>query len=914
MKRKHLFQVVVLTVSFCFSAAAWAGGGIGCDETRTGRLDPPSYQDSWTFDGNAGDRVVITTIGTSGGVVPWIYLYPPNSNDPEGSALGSLPYKRLDHQLLESGTYTILIQDMDQNTAGDYAITLAKIGCVTSPPILPAQTLPGTLVPSDTDMFQFAGNAGDRVVITARSAAAGLYPVIYLYPPGGGESEAYTPGSLPYKRLDHQLLQSGTYTILIQDLEQDTTGDYWISLAKIPGPTTSPTDPDGGPILPAQTLPGGLVPSDTDMFQFTGNAGDRVVITARSVAAGLYPVIYLYPPGGGESEANTPGSSLYKRLDHQLLQSGTYTILIQDLEQDTTGNYWISLAKIPGPTTSPTDPDGGTILPAQTLPGDLNLPSDTDMFQFTGNAGERVVITARGAVAGLYPVIYLYPPDGGESEANTPGSSLYKRLDHQLLQSGTYTILIQDLEQDTTGNYWISLAKIPGPTTSPTDPDGGPILPAETRTGNMNLPSDTDMFRFTGNVGDQVEIRAIGISGYVAPEIYLYPPGGAVFEDSATGSSTDKRLIHPLAHSGTYTILIQDQGLDSTGLYTIGLVKDPSTPGPGIYNPSPPEGVGIDDFSGNMSWDPVPGATGYDVYFGENRIKPLAKIGDNISSPSLAFPDMNPLTVYYWQVVAHTPGGDILGPVWWFKTGIPDCDGGSGGSGGIDPADLALFASGYGRSNCDTGPPCDGDLDFDYDVDGTDLAKLISRTNCRTLELSETFTSGAPGWTNDASGTWSVAGGVYQMSGSQGGAYRYSYYGSTFGNFTLEVDIAKVQGNVNSPAGILFRGDGTFANLYMFHLGTDGEYVIAKQVGGSGYTYISSTYSSAINKGLGVTNKLRVAAHGWTLQFYINEKVVNVVEDMSFTSGRVGLYAWDDASVANIMQFDNVKVYSIQTP
>jgi hypothetical protein len=315
-----------------------------------------------------------------------------------------------------------------------------------------------------------------------------------------------------------------------------------------------------------------------------------------------------------------------------------------------------------------------------------------------------------------------------------------------------------------------------------------------------------------------------------------------------------------------------------------------------------------------MSWDPVPGATGYDVYFGENRIKPLAKIGDNISSPSLAFPDMNPLTVYYWQVVAHTPGGDILGPVWWFKTGIPDCDGGSGGSGGIDPADLALFASGYGRSNCDTGPPCDGDLDFDYDVDGTDLAKLISRTNCRTLELSETFTSGAPGWTNDASGTWSVAGGVYQMSGSQGGAYRYSYYGSTFGNFTLEVDIAKVQGNVNSPAGILFRGDGTFANLYMFHLGTDGEYVIAKQVGGSGYTYISSTYSSAINKGLGVTNKLRVAAHGWTLQFYINEKVVNVVEDMSFTSGRVGLYAWDDASVANIMQFDNVKVYSIQTP
>ena len=29
---------------------------------------------------------------------------------------------------------------------------------------------------------------------------------------------------------------------------------------------------------------------------------------------------------------------------------------------------------------------------------------------------------------------------------------------------------------------------------------------------------------------------------------------------------------------------------------------------------------------------------------------------------------MTPGKVYYWHVVAHTPGGDIEGPYWWFET------------------------------------------------------------------------------------------------------------------------------------------------------------------------------------------------------------------------------------------------------
>ena len=346
--------------------------------------------------------------------------------------------------------------------------------------------------------------------------------------------------------------------------------------------------------------------------------------------------------------------------------------------------------------------------------------------------------------------------------------------------------------------------------------------------------------------------------------------------------------------------------------------KLPPTPGPSIYNPFPYLGTSTNDFIGHLTWDAVPNATGYDVYFGLNGMTPLVKIGDNVSAPMLALPNMDPLTVYYWQVVAHTPSGDIPGPIQWFKTGIFDCEGDFGTNGTVNAADLALFVPGFGRSNCSQGTPCDGDFDGDFDVDGTDIANMIQdfgRADCPRLELYEPFAGAPAGWANDGSGTWSVTGGAYRMTGIKpaAGVFRYSFYNAAFGDFTFQADVTKIQ-NVNAPAGIIFRSGGTFDNVYAFRMDTDGNYIIGKRVGGTATTIIPSTYSSAINKGLNVANKLRVACHGDTLQFYINDQLVNVIEDPSFATGQIGLYAWDDNSVFNIVQFDNAEVYSIEIP
>ena len=40
----------------------------------------------------------------------------------------------------------------------------------------------------------------------------------------------------------------------------------------------------------------------------------------------------------------------------------------------------------------------------------------------------------------------------------------------------------------------------------------------------------------------------------------------------------------------------------------------------------------------------------------------------NITRVQIPMPTLDANEIYYWQVVAHTPDGDIKGPVWWFST------------------------------------------------------------------------------------------------------------------------------------------------------------------------------------------------------------------------------------------------------
>jgi hypothetical protein len=188
------------------------------------------------------------------------------------------------------------------------------------------------------------------------------------------------------------------------------------------------------------------------------------------------------------------------------------------------------------------------------------------------------------------------------------------------------------------------------------------------------------------------------------------------------------------------------------------------------------------------------------------------------------------------------------------------------------------------------------------------------RTDCPIPEFEEDLEDGvADNWVDDGSGVWSVADGVYKMTGSSPAqnTVRYSYHDANYSDFTYQVDVRRTQGSLDSSLGMLFRGDGTLQNLYIFQINRDGYYFIGKKANGSAIVLVSPTYSSTINKGYDVWNTLKVVCHGSTMQFYINDMVVNSLDDSEFSSGKVGVHALDVCDTSNIIHFDNVELWSL---
>lgn len=199
--------------------------------------------------------------------------------------------------------------------------------------------------------------------------------------------------------------------------------------------------------------------------------------------------------------------------------------------------------------------------------------------------------------------------------------------------------------------------------------DRGPIEPGETKAGiQISGFPYRDTWTFSGNAGDRVIINAVTTSGNLNTMIVLYPPGGANRE---VDSNSGDQLEWQLQTNGLYTILIEDWDLSKTGTYYISLAKIPNTLRPGLYNPRPAVGLTINNSLYLLQWDPVAGATGYDLYFGQNVTAPLVKVGTNFAGASFPLPPVQSGKTYVWHVVAHTPAGLVDGPYWWFAVGVP---------------------------------------------------------------------------------------------------------------------------------------------------------------------------------------------------------------------------------------------------
>lgn len=393
----------------------------------------------------------------------------------------------------------------------------------------------------------------------------------------------------------------------------------WLILAITIGLAAGQTTADPPWLDRLQGAPAGLASGETisalpgfpaapRSFVFWGHQGQRILLRAIRMNGGGAPMLQLYSPAAGELEAaGEESASGVVTLEHTLDATGLYLLILEEAGRPSAREAQISMLTLPGPVNSPGDPDGGMILPGQTVAATIQSAGDLDAFQFYGAAGDRVQISIRQTEGNFQPAAGLYQPAGGPREALAgPDGDGEAFIEQELACSGLYTVVVEDLQTAKGGTYEITIDKLPSgenpgiyglrpaPAAACVDPAGlfdwDPVPGAE----SYEIWAG-------GGVTDPLQRIASGLTS----------PGFPV-ELAASGPVCYWQVIARTAH---------------------GVISGPvswfGTGAPGSFQLLPSADAGPAGGTGRLvclSWTPAAGAAGYELYIGDGPNPPLVKI------------------------------------------------------------------------------------------------------------------------------------------------------------------------------------------------------------------------------------------------------------------------------------------------
>jgi hypothetical protein len=194
----------------------------------------------------------------------------------------------------------------------------------------------------------------------------------------------------------------------------------------------------------------------------------------------------------------------------------------------------------------------------------------------------------------------------------------------------------------------------------------------------------------------------------------------------------------------------------------------------------------------------------------------------------------------------------------------------------------------------------------------TALQNLYLQSTSGTPILSETLAT-------QTSSNWdvynAVGGGGCAFSGSalQASVSQPSFYvpcfahATNFSNFAFEAQVSIVKGD---EAGLIFRANDASSQFYVFRIGRDGNYALYLSKDAKNSVPIAEDSSPAIKTGLGQINTLTVIAQNSNIYMYINKQFAGSVNDGSYASGEIGVFAGDKTEATEVA-FSNVQVWNL---
>jgi hypothetical protein len=215
-----------------------------------------------------------------------------------------------------------------------------------------------------------------------------------------------------------------------------------------------PGDAGGGVLAFGTTVSGRIEPrGDVDVWSFAAQPGEVAVINLRPpTGSQLAGELLLYDPAGNQLVHQAALAGRSARLVYLVPAAGEYQLLVQGLNHNSTGIYRLNLARAANAD------ENVTLRHFQPRPG-LAPPGGAQAWQFQGQAGEQVVITADAIDQGFDPFLILYGPDGAEiGRDDDGGEGLNARLEITLPATGFYTASVTSYD-GSSGRYRIEVRR-----------------------------------------------------------------------------------------------------------------------------------------------------------------------------------------------------------------------------------------------------------------------------------------------------------------------------------------------------------------------------------------------------------------------------------------------------------------------
>lgn len=402
-------------------------------------------RDTFAFSAKQGERIVVRVRLSTGDLYPEALIRDGAGQPVAGCSASGNTSASFTCALTTGGSFTLDVGDQRGRSTGTYALYAQSLSNPGNARELADWQLARARIdsPIESNVYLIAAAADESVRLRLRRTAGALLPRVTVFDRAGQEVCA-TSGQ-PLIELSCTLGEGGDYSLLVDDFHLSSGGDYELLLMRL-GQLANPVAIElGRPYDGA--ISSGLA---ARAYAFDAQRNDRVMLRAHRRAGNLALRVGVYGPRGalvcpedGAPRAS-PGICTVPG-------DGRYTILVDDQDGASTGEFTLFTQRLNGPTQY------RSLSIPQTVPERLSTAGGFHTFSFQARSYDAVTLTVARSDGALSPQIRLYDPAGDEV-CSAYGTLFARASGCTLRETGQYTVLVDDVDAQATGAYTLTAA------------------------------------------------------------------------------------------------------------------------------------------------------------------------------------------------------------------------------------------------------------------------------------------------------------------------------------------------------------------------------------------------------------------------------------------------------------------------